>query len=65
MKKIAVILSGCGVFDGAEIHESVLSLLAIKRLGGEYQCFAPDITQLHVIDHLSGEVISTDQRNVL
>ncbi|NRA83410.1 MAG: isoprenoid biosynthesis glyoxalase ElbB [Gammaproteobacteria bacterium] len=65
MKKIAVILSGCGVFDGAEIHESVLSLLAIKRLGGDYQCFAPDITQLDVIDHLSGEVISTDQRNVL
>ena len=43
MKKFAVILSGCGVFDGAEIHEAVLTLLAIDKAGAAYQCFAPDV----------------------
>ncbi len=63
-KQFAVILSGCGVYDGAEIHESVLSLLAIHRHGAGYQCFAPDIAQHHVINHLSGEE-SGESRNVL
>ena len=62
--KIAVVLSGCGVFDGAEIHESVLTLLAINRQGGEYQCFAPDVPQAHVIDHRSGKETG-ETRNVL
>lgn len=63
-KKVAVILSGCGVYDGSEIHESVLTLLALDRQGASYQCFAPDIPQHHVIDHLTGN--ETDQsRNVL
>lgn len=65
MKKVAVILSGCGVFDGAEIHESVLTLLAIKRNGAAYECFAPDIDQYHVINHLTGEVVEGERRNVL
>ncbi len=65
MKKIAVILSGCGVFDGAEIHEAVLSLLAIRQHGAEYQCFAPDKMQFHVVNHLSGEEESDQSRNVL
>ncbi|MDF2179745.1 isoprenoid biosynthesis glyoxalase ElbB [Aliiglaciecola sp. CAU 1673] len=65
MKKVAVILSGCGVFDGAEIHESVLTLLAIKRNGATYQCFAPDMDQHHVINHLTGEVVEGERRNVL
>ncbi|MBO1271049.1 isoprenoid biosynthesis glyoxalase ElbB [Shewanella sp. 4t3-1-2LB] len=64
MKKIAVLLSGCGVFDGSEIHEAVLTLLALSKAGVSYQCFAPDIPQLHVVNHLSGEVAS-EQRNVL
>lgn len=64
-KKIAVLLSGCGVFDGAEIHESVLTLLAIKQVGASYQCFAPDIAQMHVVNHLTGEVATNEQRNVL
>ncbi|MGE4260733.1 isoprenoid biosynthesis glyoxalase ElbB [Shewanella sp.] len=64
MKKIAVLLSGCGVFDGSEIHEAVLTLLALSKAGVSYQCFAPDIPQLHVVNHLSGEVVS-EQRNVL
>ena len=64
MKKIAVILSGNGVYDGAEIHEATLTLLAIVRNGAEYQCFAPDIPQAHVINHLTGEVMQ-ETRNVL
>lgn len=64
MKKIAVLLSGCGVFDGAEIHEATLSLLAISRLGCSYEIFAPDINQHHVINHLTGEEMD-ETRNVL
>lgn len=62
--KIGVILSGCGFQDGAEIHESVLTLLAIDRAGAEYQCFAPDIDQHHVTNHLTGEA-TDEKRNVL
>ena len=65
MKKFAVILSGCGVFDGAEIHESVLALLAIDQAGARYQCAAPDIAQAHVIDHLAGAPTEGESRNVL
>lgn len=63
-KKVAVVLSGCGVFDGAEIHESVLSLLALDRQGAEYQCFAPDIPQHHVVNHITGDEMA-ESRNVL
>jgi len=63
-KNVAVILSGCGVYDGAEIHESVLALLALDRQGADYQCFAPDIAQHHVINHLSGDEMQ-ESRNVL
>ena len=63
-KKIAVVLSGCGVYDGAEIHEATLTLLAIARQGAHYQCFAPDIEQAHVVNHLTGEVMN-EARNVL
>lgn len=65
MKKVAVIFSGCGVFDGAEIQESVLTLLAIAKNGAQYQCFAPNMPQMHVVDHLSGEVSEGESRNVL
>ena len=65
MKRIAVLLSGCGVFDGSEINEAVLSLLAIASQGASYQCFAPNIEQLHVVNHLTGEVESNQVRNVL
>ena len=65
MKKIAIILSGCGVYDGSEIHESVLTLLAIEQQGANYRCFAPNINQHHVINHLTGEVNDDDVRNVL
>ena len=63
-KKIAVILAGSGVYDGSEIHEAVLTLLAIEAQAASYQCFAPDLEQMHVIDHSSGDV-SDERRNVL
>jgi len=62
--KFAVVLSGCGVYDGSEIHEATLTLLAISRLGGTYEIFAPDIEQYHVVNHLTGEV-TNEKRNVL
>ncbi|MDA3136036.1 isoprenoid biosynthesis glyoxalase ElbB [Pseudomonas syringae] len=63
-EKVAVILSGCGVYDGAEIHESVLTLLRLDQRGAQVQCFAPDIAQHHVINHLTGEEMP-ESRNVL
>lgn len=64
MKKFAVVLAGCGVYDGAEIHEATLTLYAIVRNGGTYEIFAPDIDQYHVINHLTGEEMN-ETRNVL
>ena len=63
-KQIAVILSGCGVYDGAEIHESVITLLRLDQRGAQVECFAPDVAQLHVINHLTGEEMP-ESRNVL
>ncbi|MGJ8653221.1 MAG: isoprenoid biosynthesis glyoxalase ElbB [Opitutaceae bacterium] len=65
MTKVAVILSGCGVYDGSEIHEAVLTLLALARAGVDVTCAAPDITQKHVVDHSQGEVMLDEDRNVL
>lgn len=63
MTKIALVLSGCGVQDGSEIHESVLALLALDRLNVEILCTAPNIP-LQVVDHLTNAP-TTDSRNVL
>jgi enhancing lycopene biosynthesis protein 2 len=62
-KKIGVVLSGCGVYDGSEIHEAVLTLLAIDRNGAEAVCMAPDMELLE-IDHLAGQPTGA-KRNVL
>jgi enhancing lycopene biosynthesis protein 2 len=62
--RIGVILSGCGFEDGAEIHESVLTLLAIDRAGAKVACFAPDIDQAKVVNHKTGEEMD-EKRNVL
>jgi enhancing lycopene biosynthesis protein 2 len=64
MAKFAVILSGCGVFDGSEIHEATLTLLALARYSVEYDIYAPDIDQHHVLNHITGEEMS-EKRNVL
>ena len=63
-KKIGVLLAGCGVYDGSEIHESVLTLLAIDRAGATAVCIAPDKEQMHTIDHGSGEE-AKEARNCL
>jgi len=63
-QKIAVVLSGCGVFDGAEIHEATLSLYFLSVNHAEYEIFAPDISQHHVINHLTGKEMP-EKRNVL
>lgn len=64
MKKFAVVLAGNGVYDGAEIHEATLSLYAIRKQGGTYEIFAPDIEQHHVINHITGKEMN-EKRNVL
>ena len=64
--KVGVLLSGCGFKDGAEIHESVLTLLALDdRAGAEVRCFAPDVDQAGVVDHLHGKPAPGERRNVL
>lgn len=60
MKKIGVVLSGCGVYDGSEIHEAVITLLAIARSGAQAICYAPDKVQTDVINHLTGEARPKD-----
>ena len=62
--QVGVILSGCGFKDGAEIHESVLTLLALDRAGAEAVCFAPDVPQAQVVDHVTGKPTG-EKRNVL
>ncbi len=62
--RIAVILSGCGHMDGSEVHEATLTLWAIHKHGADFQCFAPDIPQYHVLNHLSGNEMD-EIRNVL
>jgi enhancing lycopene biosynthesis protein 2 len=64
MKKIAVILSGCGVSDGSEIHEATLALLAIRKAGCEYSVFAPDKEQTEVVNHYTGAIVQ-EKRNIL
>ncbi|MFT5336694.1 MAG: enhancing lycopene biosynthesis protein 2 [Sphingobacteriales bacterium] len=64
MKKVAVLLAGCGVYDGSEIHETVFALLALDQMGIGYQCVAPNRIQHHVIDHTTGEE-TPEARNIL
>jgi enhancing lycopene biosynthesis protein 2 len=64
-KKIGVCLSGCGVMDGSEIHEAVLTLLAIDKAGADAVCMAPDTEQMHVIDHVKNQPAEGENRNVL
>ena len=64
MKKFAVIISGCGNMDGAEIHETLMTLLAIEKKECEYELFAPDKEQHHVINHLTKKEMP-EKRNML
>ena len=64
MARVGVVLSGCGYLDGAEVQEAVLTLLALDRAGAEVSCFAPDVDQLKVVNHLTGAE-TQERRNVL
>lgn len=64
MKKFAIVLAGCGVYDGAEIHEVTMTMLAVLRNGCQYELFAPDVMQHHVVNHLTGKEMP-EKRNVL
>jgi enhancing lycopene biosynthesis protein 2 len=64
MAKVGVVLSGCGVYDGAEIHESVCTILALDRAKADIVFMAPDVDQMHVIDHVKGEPVEGQTRNV-
>ncbi|MGD8835899.1 MAG: isoprenoid biosynthesis glyoxalase ElbB [Desulfobacteraceae bacterium] len=63
-KRVGVILSGCGVFDGTEIHEAVLTLYFLELADAAYVCAAPNMDQLHVLNHLNQEQMA-ETRNVL
>ena len=65
MARVAVCLSGCGVFDGSEIHEAVLTLLALDQAGAQAVCCAPNVDQAAVVNHLTREPASSERRNVL
>lgn len=65
MTLIGVVLSGCGVFDGSEIHEAVATMLELARAGAKYKCMAPNIPQMHVVNHYSGAPEEDAVRNVL
>ena len=64
MAKVGVVLAGCGAQDGAEIHESIITLLALDRAGVEVQIMAPDMDQFHVINHFNGYTMEP-ARNIL
>jgi len=65
MSRVAVVLSGCGVYDGSEVYEAVCTLLALDKLDAQVQCFAPNIQQKKVINHITGEEMAGESRNVL
>ena len=63
--KVAVLLAGCGVYDGSEIHESVLTMLALDAAGAAYECCAPEGDQMHVVDHLAGRPSEGEARSIM
>jgi len=64
MPKVGVVLSGCGVQDGSEIHEAVLTMLSLDERGAEVVCMAPSGPQMHVVNHVTGDVTG-EERDVL
>ena len=64
MARTGVVLSGCGVFDGAEIHEAALTLFYLDRVGSDIVCMAPNVDQMDVVNHIKGEAVG-EKRNVL
>ncbi|HEY6001787.1 MAG TPA: isoprenoid biosynthesis glyoxalase ElbB [Anaeromyxobacter sp.] len=64
-KRVGVVLSGCGFLDGAEIHEATCTLLSLDRRGAKLVAMAPDVEQMHVVDHLKGAPAGAEKRRVL
>lgn len=64
-KRVAVILAGCGVYDGSEAFETMFTLLNLSKQGADIMCFAPDMAQMHVVNHLTGQPEEGATRNVL
>lgn len=64
-KKVALVLAGCGVYDGSEATEAVSALVHLSRAGVEVSAFAPDKDQMHVVNHVTGEPVEGETRNVL
>lgn len=63
-RKVAVVLAGCGVYDGAEVTEAVAALVHLSAAGYTPSCYAPDKPQHHAVNHTTGEE-ETTPRNVL
>ncbi|XP_042306807.1 glutamine amidotransferase-like class 1 domain-containing protein 3A, mitochondrial [Sceloporus undulatus] len=63
-KKVAVILSGCGAYDGSEIHESSAIMVHLSREGAQVELYAPNILQTQVVNHATGQPVE-EKRNVL
>jgi len=64
-KRVGVVLSGCGYLDGAEIHEATCTLLSLDRRGAKLVAMAPDVEQMHVVDHVKGAPAQGQGRRVL
>ncbi len=65
MPVVGVVLSGCGVYDGSEIHEAVLTLYFLRKAGAEVLFMAPRRRQLNVVNHLTGEECAGEERDIL
>jgi enhancing lycopene biosynthesis protein 2 len=64
-KRVGVILAGSGYLDGSEIQEATLTLLFLDKRGAKVTAMAPNVRQMHVVDHLQGEPAGSETRNVL
>ena len=53
------------MYDGSDVHESVLLLLALEEAGERPVLLAPDIRQGRTVDHLSAGTVEGEDRNVL
>lgn len=66
MTKVGVLLAGCGVQDGSEIYEAVLTLLALDKAGADIRALAADVDQAVIVNHYTGEETrATESRTVL
>ena len=61
MAKVGVLLSGCGVLDGSEVYEAVLTILALERAGADVAALAPDIPQAEILNHYRGTELRTGE----